>query len=227
MARDNGTIASAHASRGDAAVVITPPNFVVDQYTLIGTAPYMQARFAAKAMQAMAAKMAAGSAAKKGTKREARDFDADFESAIHYSTEGWVGVPAAAIRNACIDACRMAGHKMTHARMSLFVLADGYDRVDGTPLIRLIAPQPERCDMAVRNATGVADIRVRPMWREWRLLVRIQYDADQFRRSDVANLLARAGLQVGIGEGRPFSRESNGLGYGLFRLANQDDEEVG
>lgn len=199
-------------------VVISPPNFEVLSLRLVGTAPYVQARFSAKATQAMMAKMAAGPTAKKGTKREARDFDDDFRQAQHVSAEGWVGVPAAAIRNACIDVCRMVGHKMTHARMSIFCRADGNDAVDGAPLIRLDAPPPERLDMATRNATGVADIRVRPMWREWALDVQLEYDADQFTATDVANLIARAGVQVGIGEGRPFSKASNGLGYGTFRI---------
>jgi len=199
-------------------VTISPPNFESIALTLVGTAPYMQARFSAKAMQAMMAKQAAGSTARKGTKREARDFDEDFRQAKHISTDGWVGVPAAAIRNACIDDCRMVGHKMTHARMSIFCEADGLDVIDGAPLVKLDAPEPERVDMATRNATGVADIRVRPMWRQWRLPVVLRYDADQFTRSDVVNLIARAGEQVGIGEGRPFSKSSNGLGYGTFRV---------
>jgi len=32
------------------------------------------------------------------------------------------------------------------------------------------------------------------------------------------NLIARAGEQVGIGEGRPYSKQSNGLGYGIFKV---------
>jgi len=101
---------------------------------------------------------------------------------------------------------------------------DSYDHefsvlVDGTPLIKLDAAEPEQMEMTTRNATGVADIRVRPMWREWRLPVVIRYDADQFTASDVANLLSRAGQQVGIGEGRPFSKSSNGLGFGTFQIA--------
>ncbi len=127
-------------------------------------------------------------------------------------------MPAAALRNACIDVCRMVGFKMTHARMSVFVEADGFDRVDGQPLVKLIAGPPERTEMATRNATGVADIRIRPMWREWRLNVVIRFDADQFTASDVANLISRAGEQVGLGEGRPFSKSSNGLGFGTFRI---------
>lgn len=205
-------------------VTISPPKFQTISLTLIGTAPFMQARFSAKAMQAMKTKMEAGSTAKKGQKREPRDFEDDFKQAQHISSEGWVGVPAAAIRNACIDVCRMVGFKMTHAKMSIFCEADGLDKIDGVPLVRLDAPEPERVDMATRNATGVADIRVRPMWRDWKLHVRLRFDADQFTANDVVNLIARAGEQVGLGEGRPFSKQSNGLGYGTFRVATEQEE---
>ena len=199
-------------------VTISPPKFERIGLRLVGTAPYMQARFSAKAMQAMKSKMEAGPTAKKGGRKDARDFDDDFRAAQHIAADGWNGVPAAALRNACIDVCRMVGFKMTHAKMSIFVEADGFDRVDGTPLVRLDAREPERVDMATRNATGVADIRVRPMWREWALNVVIRFDADQFTTSDVVNLISRAGEQVGIGEGRPFSKSSNGLGFGTFTV---------
>jgi hypothetical protein len=200
-------------------VAITPPKFKTVTWRLVGQSPYMQARFSNKAAQAMKSKMLAGSTAKKGQKREARDFDSDYEGAFHVSSEGWVGVPAAAIRNACIDVCRMVGFKMTHAKMSIFVEADGFDRIDGIPLVKLEAGEPERTEMIVRNQTGVPDIRVRPLWRQWALEVRVRYDEDQFKLADVANLLNRAGQQVGIGEGRAFSKESNGLGYGFFSVA--------
>ena len=133
------------------------------------------------------------------------------------STEGWRGIPAGAFRQAMISACRLVGFKMTLAKLSVFVHADGFDRIDGIPLIK-IDGEPERTDMAVRNATGVADIRVRPMWREWGANVRVKYDADQFTIQDVTNLMQRVGMQVGIGEGRPDSRDSAGLGWGTFRL---------
>lgn len=199
-------------------VTISPPKFSRIRLRLVGTAPYMQARFSAKAMQAMKSKMEAGPTAKKGGRKDARDFDDDFRAAQHIAADGWNGVPAAALRNACIDVCRMVGFKMTHAKMSIFVEADGFDKVDGTPLVRLDAREPERVDMATRNATGVADIRVRPMWREWAINVVIRFDADQFTTSDVVNLISRAGEQVGIGEGRPFSKSSNGLGFGTFTV---------
>lgn len=201
-----------------ASLTISAPNLQTLELRIVGEGPYMQAKFAEKAKQAMMAKQAAGSVAKKGAKRDPRDFEADFRAAQHRATEGWAGIPAAALRNACIDACRMVGFQMTRAKMSVFIQPDGFDATDGTPLVRLIADEPEQTEMATRNATGVVDIRVRPMWREWGALVRVTFDADQFTATDVTNLLARAGLQVGIGEGRPFSKSSAGLGFGLFRV---------
>lgn len=200
------------------AIVISPPKFQVLPLTLLGTAPYMQNRFSQKAMNQMMAKMAAGSTTRKDKTKTARDFDRDFEEAQHISSEGWVGVPASSIRSACIDVCRMVQFKMTHAKMSIFVEADGLDAVDGTPLVKLKAGKPERTEMPVRNATGVVDIRIRPMWRMWELPIRVRFDADQFTAQDVYNLINRAGIQVGIGEGRPFSKSSNGIGFGTFTI---------
>lgn len=199
-------------------ITISPPNFETIVLDIEGTAPLLQSRFPKKAIDAMKAKMAAGSTAKKGQKREARDFEADFIGSQHIAEEGWNGHPASAFRNACIDVCRMVGFKMTHARMSIFFESDGLDKIDGTPLVKIVGPKPEACEMPGRLATGVVDIRVRAMWRKWACKLRARFDGDQFTASDVVNLLSRAGEQCGIGEGRPFSKSSNGIGMGTFRI---------
>ena len=212
--------------RASVGVVIKEPNIRTLRVRLIGTAPYVQCKFAEKARGAMMAKMAAGSQAKKGKAREARDFEADYRGAMHRCEAPgggeWCGIPAGAFRAACISACRTVGFKMTLAKLSLFVVQDGVDVDDGTPLVR-IHGEPVRIDMPVRNATGVWDVRVRPQWREWHVDLTVRYDADQFSDADVLNLLARAGEQVGVGEGRPDSRNSAGLGWGTFRIATADD----
>jgi hypothetical protein len=197
--------------------VIKPPKIQKALFNIVGTAPYVQARFSGKAMQAMMDKMEAGPTAQGKKLRKARDFDEDYKNAMHVSTDGWCGIPAGAFRQAMISACRLVGFKMTLAKLSVFVDADGFDKIDGIPLIKLEG-KPERTDMAVRNATGVADIRIRPMWRKWSAKVVVNFDADQFTVQDVTNLMQRVGMQVGIGEGRPDSRDSAGLGWGTFCL---------
>jgi len=107
---------------------------------------------------------------------------------------------------------------MTFAKLSVFVEPDGFDAADGTPLVR-INGEPHIHEASVRNESGVADIRWRPMWDEgWSATVRVKWDEDQFSATDIMNLMLRAGLQVGIGEGRPDSPKSNGLGWGQFEV---------
>ena len=200
-----------------AQIVITPPNFAMAEFILVGTAPFVQLRFSEKAKQKMKENMMAGSKAKKGKKREPRDFEADYQAAFHISEKGWYGQPASAYRSAMISACRVVGFTMTRAKLALFVIADGVDAVDGTPLVK-IEGTPEPVEHLVKPASGGADIRVRAMWREWRVRLRIEYDADMFSLQDVLNLLLRVGRQVGIGEGRPDSKSSSGMGWGTFRI---------
>lgn len=209
------------------SLTIQAPKMAVATFEIEGSSPYMQCRMSQKALNTMREKQSLGSQAKKGKKREPRDFDADYEGAFHRSEDGWCGIPAAAFRSAMIDVCRVVGFKMTLAKMSVFVLPDGFDAVDGLPLVRIYGREPERTEMAVRNQTGVVDIRARPMWRAgWKAQVRIRYDTDQFSREDVAHLLLRAGLQCGLGEGRAFSKESYGMGFGEFTIAGASQEGV-
>jgi hypothetical protein len=205
---------------GDGAqpITITAPNMRMVTFHIIGTAPLVISRFPAKAMQAMMEKQAAGSTARGKKKRDAKDFDAAFNEARHISTDGWDGVHAGAFRSGMISACRLVNFKMTLAKMSVFVEPHGFDRIDGTPLVRILGPEPIRSDLPTRNATGVIDIRTRPMWREWEMDVTVRFDADQFTATDIANLMSRVGEQVGIGEGRADSKNSAGVGWGSFRI---------
>ena len=208
----------ARAAANNGPIVIQEPNLQAATIEIVGIGPLVQNKFSAKAKAKMMATQAAGSTAKSKRAKEARDFDADFQAAIHYSEDGWIGLPAPAFRAAMISACRLVGFAMTKAKLSVFVIHDGLDADDGTPLVKLIAKEPERHEGMVRNATGVADIRVRPMWREWGAKILIRWDADQFTLQDIVNLLDRAGMQVGIGEGRPDSKSSTGMGWGQFRV---------
>jgi hypothetical protein len=199
-------------------LVFEKPDIRVATFVILGTAPYVQNRFANKAE--IMAKQSAGSTANKGAKKDAKDFDDCYLRAQHKSVDGWRGIPAGSFRAGMISACRLVGFKMTLAKLSVFIEADGYD-VDGTPLVRL-GGEPEMHTAYVRNDTGVIDIRARPMWKEWACTLRVRYDAHQFTAQDVANLLARVGAQVGIGEGRPDSKDSAGMGWGTFTVELAD-----
>lgn len=193
-------------------VKISPPKFATLEFTIEGTAPLVQARFSKK-LELMS-KYAEQSKGKK--KRESRDYDADFHDS-YYKCEDWVGVNAASFRAAMIRACSLVNFKMTLAKLSIFVQADGFDNGEGIPLVKVIG-KPEALIMPMRNKSGGTDIRVRTKIWPWSITLRVTYDSDQFNATDVTNLLSRAGAQVGIGEGRPSSRESIGMGWGTFKI---------
>jgi hypothetical protein len=199
-------------------VVITPPDIRIIQLQIEGTSPLVINKFSAKAKEIMMVTQMAGSTAKSRKNREAKDFEDLFNGARHVSTEGWDGIHAASFRNAAISACRAAGFVMTKAKLAIFVEPDGFDADDMTPLVRITQGEPQMVVSPCRNSTGVIDLRPRPTYFPWGAELKIKYDAGILTDSDVVNLIARVGMQVGIGEGRPDSKQSAGVGNGLFRI---------
>jgi hypothetical protein len=209
----------AFAKKDDSVAVIKPANILRTTLRIVGTAPFVQNKFSHKARMKMMQDMATPKSAKKAkSERPPRDYADDFIQSQHIAQEGWNGIPCPAFRAAMIDACRTVGLVMTKAKMSVFVLPDGFDKDDGTPLVKLEAAAPERTESLVRNDNGSADIRIRPMWRKWAANVTLEFDADMITPDSVVNLLDRAGRQVGVGEGRPFSKNSVGQGWGTFTV---------
>ncbi len=211
------------AAKAQVAVEIKAPNLQTIEVAIEGTAPYVQNKFSEKSRQLMRQTQEAGSAGRGKKPRDAKDFQACYENAKHKAKGGWVGIPAPAFRNAMISACRIVGFQMTRAKLAVFVEADGFDEGDGTPLVKITKGEPTYHEGYVRNESGVVDIRPRPMWREgWQAIVRVTYDVDMFAQQDVINLLARAGYQVGVGEGRPDSKKSAGMGWGTFQIVKEE-----
>lgn len=202
-------------------VQIRPPNFGFAQFHVRGIAPLVVHRFSAKTKQQMKDKMEAGKPAGSRKNREAKATDDLYEEARYRSPQGWDGFNASAIRAAMISACRLVGFKMTLAKMAVFVEADGVDATEPQiPLIRIHATPVKQEDMA-RVETGQPYVTVRAAYHDWKATIRIRFDADQFTLQDVTNLMSRVGLQVGIGEGRPDSKNSAGMGWGLFELEQE------
>ncbi len=210
---------SKSSTKNTVQVTISPPNTKYAQFKIRGTSPLVMNKFSAKAKFEMKNTQEAGQTAKKGKKREPKNFKLAYEDAKHISTKGWCGIPASAFRCALISACKLANFAMTRAKLSLFILPDGFDKDESTPLVKITKGQPECLELPVRLASGVCDIHPRPMWREgWEAIVKIAYDADEFTIGDVTNLLTRVGERCGILEGRPDSRKSAGMGWGLFEI---------
>src|SRR5260370_12714094 len=113
--------------RKEAIIAITPPNIQIASFKIVGTAPLVQNKFSQRALEAMAKDQIAGGA-KKRAKREPKDFDLCFKEAIHFSEKGWAGIPASAFRAGLVSTCRLLNFPMTRAKLTLFIVPDGYER---------------------------------------------------------------------------------------------------
>jgi hypothetical protein len=199
-------------------VVITPPKMAAAMVLISGTAPYMQNRFSSENRDKMLATQKEGSASKKTRKAKApKDFEKIYQGSMHISQEGWHGIPATAIRNAMIDACRLTEMDMVRAKMCIFIVSQGLDVDSLEPLIK-IEGKPRMHIGRVKIGIASTDLAARAVFEKWSAKFQIQWDDDVFKAGDIVNLLARAGWQVGIGAGRPLSKTSGGMGMGTFRV---------
>ena len=199
-------------------VIITAPNFKVVEFLISGNSNYVQHRWSKIKRGVLRGKHEQGDVGKK-RKKPPRDFKADYEGVYYGTKEGWYGIPSAAFRKAMVSACRLIGYSMPKAKMAIFILADGFDKDDNTNLTKITKGTPKPCEHITRNANMQPDLRIRAMWAPgWEAKVRVRYDADMFSLEDVTNLMMRAGLQVGIGDGRPDSTKSCGMDWGTFDL---------
>lgn len=216
--------------------ILTIPGVSTQMLTtlIIGTAVLVSHKFSAKATSMMLAKQVG----KASAGRQHKDPVAYFEGSRHRLTDGSDGIPAGGIKAAIADACDVkSGLAKAKAKGAIRVLAD--DPL--TNLVRILGPAPEdmgppnhdyeydgpawprlRQDM-VRLETGVADVRHRPEYPIWAMLLRVEYLPSVASAEQVLQAIAMSGFSVGLGEWRPKSKSSLSGSLGTFRLATADE----
>lgn len=173
--------------------------------TIVGDSPLICHAWAAKSKKMLLDKQM--KRAKQA--KEARDPEAELEACFYRFADGRYGMPAAAFKRAMVGACRFVdGLKMTELRGALHVVGE---------LIAIEGEPSPREDM-VRIGMGVADIRFRPEFREWKATLTIDFNAAIISPEQIMNLLTLAGFGVGVGEWRP---ECDGQ-YGRFHVQTEE-----
>lgn len=78
--------------------------------------------------------------------------------------------------------------------------------------------------MAVTRSADIKrtpDVRTRAIIPEWAAQVTVSFVTPNLRRQPVVNLMASAGVFIGVGDGRP---ERGALSFGRFEVVSEDDE---
>lgn len=201
-------------------IEISPPNFGLVGVRIEGSAPLLISKFSEKSKKQI--ERTQTSENKTSKRREPKDYAAEMNAARYLSADGWDGLPCRAIRAAMIAACRtVSGLTMTAAKGAFFIVPQGRDHTEDAPLVKIHGKVMHDIRPA-RNSNGGTDMRNRPRYDNWWCEFDIQYDADMLSAQDVVNLLARAGMQVGLCELRPQSKMSTGGEYGLFLVRTQE-----
>lgn len=201
-------------------VVISKPKFRYATVLVRGTAPFLSNAMSSAARGKMRAAQLEGSMQRKiNKKRLPKDFEAIFQGSLHISAEGWYGITCASFRNAMIKACSTVDFAMTRAKLFIFIEPDGYSLV-GDALTRIYHgnDDPKQDERPGKLSTGATDILTRARFDKWECKVKIKWDSEALSATDIVNLLARAGEHVGVGAGRPGSRDSTGIGMGTFEV---------
>jgi hypothetical protein len=184
---------------------------------VIGTSPLIAHKFSHKLIGAIRDKHMG----KASEGREAKDPEANFEAARYRLSDGTDGVPAGGVKAAFTCGFPKGSGVTLRAAKSLRVLADD----PATNLCRLIIDDtsPRMREDVVRNATGVVDIRHRPEYWPWAMLVSVQYLPSMISANQLLQGIAMSGHIDGLCEWRPGSKESKSGTYGTWRLATPEE----
>jgi hypothetical protein len=169
---------------------------------VVGTSPLITHNWDTKTIRMIEDKQA-----KKATKgREAKDPKAEYQAARYLDSAGKDCVPARAFKNAMVSAATsLDDRKMSKTKIRQVVFIEG----DLLP-IESKSGAKMRTDMVRIGTTGTADVRYRPEYADWKVLLTIRYNAAAISAEQVVNLLELAGFAVGICEWRPEKNGNNG-----------------
>lgn len=152
------------------------------------------------------------SAERKKQPKAGRDPQGEAMAAMYQLNDGSPAFPMLAFKASLISAAHKdLGIEKTLVRKSLFIPRSAYE---GELMAQLHGSEPEIREDIVRVGAGQTDLRYRPEFRQWRVNVVLEIDADLLNEQDIINLVNRAGFSVGIGEWRP----EKGGEYGRFEL---------
>ena len=192
------------------AVVIELPPLKIDtaSITLIGDSELISHRWSEKAKKEIRDKQT--KQAKQA--RAAKDPEAEYKESLYPYPGGGYGFPAVAFKSAAVDACSHIQNVTKVEARGAFHIAGDLVKIEGEPAMR---------EDMVRIGMGVADLRYRGGFKEWRTTFTIRYNANVISLSQILNLFNTAGFAIGVGEWRPQRDGSSGM----FHVATQQEVE--
>ena len=151
--------------------------------------------------------------------RDVRIPEKEFKDAAYVCEDGRFGFPSGGLKKCLINAAHKdIGLEKTLLKKSLFILPD--DTVNN--LCAFESDEPLMRQDIVKVGMGSTDLRYRPEFRNWSMIVRIEVDSQSLTLNTILSLVQRAGFGVGLGEMRP----EKGGEYGRFEVDREFKHQI-
>ena len=186
------------------------------EFCILGTTPFLSHAMPPKAWHELLAPAGKKNAAEKSSSMK-HDPEMEFRQSIYRLREGETLVATKAggfkksMQTAALDA---PGTKKTQIGRLVTVHGDLIP-LYGTPQLHMTI---------VRSAdmNRTPDVRTRAIQPEWACKLKVSFTKPILREQSIANLLAAAGFQSGVGDWRQEKGSSN---FGSFKLVSENDKD--
>jgi hypothetical protein len=209
-------------TKSNEPLVIAPLDTGDAHFCILGMSPLIQNRMPEKARQELL--FPRGGKMSSSDKRHHLKHNPleEFRSAAHtprgkdYSTR--LIIPAGSFKKSLINATTdtEGAAKTQIIRLTWILGADG-----GNDIPVYGVPELVMSVVRMSNQDHTPDIRTRAILPQWACYLSVRFVKPQLTGQTIANLLARAGLLIGIGDWR---HEKTG-DYGMFRITSADDPQ--
>lgn len=191
-------------------VALEPITVKTLEVTVKGKTPLIMDRFPEEVQEEILAKQAGVS---KSSKKKVRDTKKEVIDAIHVTSKGKVGFPAAGFKRGMMEVTSFVGDKffskkLVSGAVKIMNVEDGLIQIDY-----------KRQDV-LKHAIG-HNMKFSPQFHDWSAKLIFQYDANNISPHDIVTCLNYAGFYVGVGAWRPKCAKGGSGEYGQFEVATQ------
>lgn len=202
-------------------IIVSEIRMTEMRFNLVGLSPLVPHAVSFKAQTQLLFPSPKKNAAAKATSMKHEPFEEFRDAAYQFSddddTPTRLYMPADAIHGAM---AAVAIDMVGAAKAQIGRLTN----VPGEKLAVFGVPQIWRAVVKSSDMKKTPDIRTLPILKRWAIPdVRVRFVASLIKETSIANLLANAGLIIGIGDGRPQNGKKT---HGCWRLAADDDPEL-
>lgn len=213
-------------------ITITPIQIATTTVRIVGDSPLIMHAWSEKAKRMM---LEAQQGKAKGKKKPIRNPMDDFIQAAYWMTGkpeypddaseeectaafekaiengATFGFPVTAIK----QAAQAAAYRLGWVKNQMGLRGSFFIKGDENGLVQIHSDRPEMREDMVKVGMGTADIRYRPMFRNWYADLEVSYNiAGEFSFENIVNAINAGGFVCGLGEWRP---ERDGT-YGQFHV---------